>query len=76
MNWDDRARKYDDEITRHDSLYARTVGAATSLLRASDVVLDLGCGSGEIILDIASRVRRVRGIDTHTDAFDGRLAEA
>ena len=43
--WDERARKYDDDIQRHDSLYTRTIASIKSLLTNSDVVLDLGCGS-------------------------------
>ena len=61
--WDERARKYDDDIQRHDSLYTRTIASTKSLLTDSDVVLDLGCGSGEIGLDIARHVQRVHGID-------------
>ena len=61
--WDERATKYDEDIQRHDSLYTRTIDSTTSLLTNSDVVLDFGCGSGEISLDIAGHVRRVHGID-------------
>ena len=64
MFWDNRAQKYDDEIQRHDSLYARTINSTKSLLSDSDVVLDFGCGSGEMGLDIASHIQRVHGIDT------------
>lgn len=62
--WDDRAQKYNEEIQRHDSLYTRTIDSTKSLLSDSDVVLDFGCGSGELGLDIAFHVRQVRGIDT------------
>ncbi len=63
MFWDNRAQKYDEEIQRHDSLYARTIDSTKSLLNDSDVVLDFGCGSGEMGLDIAFHVQRVHGID-------------
>ena len=61
--WDGRAAKYDEDIRTHDSLYVRTITRTMSLLTNSDIVLDLGCGSGEIGLDIARRVQRVHGID-------------
>ncbi len=64
--WDARARKYNDEIEKHDAVFIRTVEATKSLLSASDVVLDLGCASGEFSLDIAPCVQRVHGIDTST----------
>lgn len=61
--WDQRARKYDESITRHKDLYIRTIENTRSLLDDSDVVLDLGCGSGEIGLDIAPHVEWLHGID-------------
>ena len=61
--WDKGARKYDNDIVRHDDVYIRTVDKTRSLLSDSDVVLDLGCASGEIGLDIAPYVRRLEGID-------------
>ena len=70
MFWDDRAQKYDEEIRRHDPLYARTINSTRSLLSDSDVVLDFGCGSGEMGLDIASDVQRVHGIDVSGKMID------
>lgn len=61
--WDKRARSYDDKIKEHDSLYESTIDSTNSLLADSDVVLDFGCGSGEMSLDIAPHVQRVHGID-------------
>jgi len=65
--WDKRARKYNDEIEKHDAVYMQTIESTKSLLSASDIVLDLGCASGEFSLDIAPYVRRVHGIDTSTN---------
>jgi SAM-dependent methyltransferase len=62
--WDRRARKYDDEITRHDSQYIKTMQSTVPLLTETDILLDLGCASGEICLDLALLVARVHGIDT------------
>ena len=64
--WDGRAAKYDADIRTDDSLYRSTIARTSSLLTNSDIVLDLGCGSGEIGLDIARRVQRVHGIDVST----------
>jgi len=65
--WDKRAKKYDDAIRKHDAVYDQTIASAKSLLSTSDVVLDLGCASGEYSLDIALFVQRVHGIDTSTE---------
>ncbi|MDH3218745.1 MAG: class I SAM-dependent methyltransferase [Gammaproteobacteria bacterium] len=68
--WDRRARKYDDEISHHDSLYQKTLQSTETLLNDQDVLLDLGCASGEISLDLAPLVAQVHGIDT-----SGRMIE-
>jgi len=65
--WDKRAGKYDDAVRKHDAAYDRTIASTRSLLSASDVVLDLGCASGEYSLDLAPFVKRVHGIDTSTN---------
>jgi ubiquinone/menaquinone biosynthesis C-methylase UbiE len=62
--WDQRSKKYDDAIKDDDSGYKKTIEATIALLDSSDVVLDLGCASGEIGLDIAPHVARVFGVDT------------
>ena len=62
--WDQRSKKYDDAIKDDNSGYKKTIEATTALLDSSDVVLDLGCASGEIGLDIAPHVTRVFGVDT------------
>ena len=65
--WDKRARKYDDAVKKHDAAYDQAITNVKSLLSTSDVVLDLGCASGEHSLDIAPFVKRVHGIDTSTN---------
>ncbi len=62
--WDQRSKKYDDTIKDNNSGYKKTIEATIALLDSSDVVLDLGCASGKIGLDIAPHVTRVLGVDT------------
>jgi ubiquinone/menaquinone biosynthesis C-methylase UbiE len=62
--WDKRAKKYDDLVRKHEADFQKTTASAKSLLSAADVVLDLGCASGEYSLDLATYVRHVHGIDT------------
>lgn len=61
--WDKQAKRYDNAIRKHEADYHKTIAGVKSLLLASDVVLDLGCASGEYGLDIAPFVRSVHGID-------------
>jgi len=65
--WDKQAKKYDDLIQKHNDIYDKTIANVKSVLSTSDVVLDLGCASGEYSLDIAPFVRRVHGIDISTN---------
>ncbi len=65
--WDKRAQKYNDDIEKHDAVYSQTIESTKSLLSTSDVVLDIGCASGEFSLDVAPRVQRVHGIDTSSN---------
>ena len=61
--WDGRAESYDEGIRKHDGLYNAVIEQTTSFLTESDRVLDFGCASGEMSLDIAPHVQHVHGID-------------
>ncbi len=74
--WDKRARKYDEEIKKHEAAYQRTVAATKVLLSQSDVVLDVGCASGEFALAIAPHVRYVHGIDPAAAMIKLAIAKA
>ena len=62
--WDRRADKYDADIRNHDTLYDRTISAVAEILSSEDIVLDVGCGSGEHSVDLATTVQSVHSIDT------------
>lgn len=61
--WDKTADKYDRSIQSHDAGYDRLIDWTTARLNEADMVLDFGCASGEMSLDIAKHVRRIHGID-------------
>ena len=61
--WDSRANKYEGDIQSHDSTYKTRIDKTKSLLGESDAVLDVGCATGEISLDIAPHVQQILGID-------------
>ncbi len=61
--WDKRSDKYDQNI-RGENFFAVTITKTNTLLNESDVILDVGCATGEIGLEIANSVKRVHGIDT------------
>ena len=67
--WDKRSDKYDQNI-RGEKFFAATIAKTNTLLNESDVILDVGCATGEIGLEIANSVKRVHGIDTSKAMID------
>lgn len=62
--WDKQAETYDVNIQNHDGQYAQTITETAVLLNKSDIVLDLGCASGEMSMDLAPHAQHILGIDS------------
>ncbi len=73
--WDKRSDKYDINI-RGENFFAPTIEKTKTLLNESDVVLDVGCATGEIGLEIANFVKHVHGIDTSKVMIDKAKSKA
>jgi 2-polyprenyl-3-methyl-5-hydroxy-6-metoxy-1,4-benzoquinol methylase len=67
--WDRRSDKYDRNI-RGDRVFALILEKTRTRLDDSDAVLDVGCATGEIALEVAQSVKHVQGIDTSTVMID------
>lgn len=62
--WDKRAASYDAQSVRQKGPnYAARLARAGEVWGPGDHVLDIGCASGEITLDLAGRVGSIHGID-------------
>ena len=61
--WDRAARKYAADPIADMAGYERTLERTASLLKASDTVLELGCGTGTTALRLAPRVRQIVATD-------------
>lgn len=61
--WDKRAGGYEIAIQGHSIEYNQRIERVTSLVDETDIVLDFGCASGEISLDIVPAVNHLHGID-------------
>ena len=61
--WDVMSINFDGQAKRFEENRIKTVENARRYLRASDIVLDYGCATGTIALDIAGQVKEVHGID-------------
>lgn len=74
--WEKSARKYDRDIKKGPNYAARIERCATWLGTEANV-LDAGCASGHITLDLAPHVRHILGVDiaqTHIDLASERAA--
>ena len=67
--WDNRSDKYDLNI-RGENFFIPTIEKTKRLLDDTDVVLDVGCATGEIGLEIANSVKHIYGIDTSKMMID------
>jgi ubiquinone/menaquinone biosynthesis C-methylase UbiE len=61
--WDRVAHKYAADPIKDMGGYERTLARTRQLLRSTDVVLELGCGTGTTALRIAPHVKRLVATD-------------
>lgn len=62
--WDNIARSYDKKVMlTYEEAYRKTVAAILEEVNSGSRVLEVGCGTGIIALEIAPEVNQVIGID-------------
>jgi len=61
--WDNAADTYDQEERKDEQTYIKIIEKTKKYLKASDVLLDFGCGTGLISNEIADHVKVIRAID-------------
>ena len=78
--WDRAARKYATDPIADPTGYERTLDRTRGLLRSTDVVIELGCGTGTTALALAPCVSRIVGTDVSREmiaiAQEKALAQA
>ena len=65
--WDRVARKYARDPIKDMAGYERTLARTAQLLRPTDAVLEIGCGTGTSALKVAPYVTRVVGSDVSSE---------
>jgi len=68
--WDRAARKYARHPIKDMAGYMRTVDRTRELLRDTDTVLELGCGTGTTALALAPAVASLVGTDVSGEMID------
>ncbi|SMG29064.1 Methyltransferase domain-containing protein [Marivirga sericea] len=61
--WDRTAPSYDKEEYKASEINQQIISKVKRYLKTSDVVLDFGCATGNISIEIAKLVKRVHAID-------------
>jgi 2-polyprenyl-3-methyl-5-hydroxy-6-metoxy-1,4-benzoquinol methylase len=73
--WDRRADRWDAKLYKGPN-YAARLERAAAVFKATDSVLDVGCASGEITLDLAPHVQEILGIDHSSRMVEAANAKA
>ena len=78
--WDDRAADYDSAGIESAECYWRHTATNVLLTRCevgeTDVILDLGCGTGNVAKTLAAHVKRVVGLDISPKMLDRAQQDA
>ncbi len=61
--WNSSADSYDNTEERFEHIHRTSRDLARAHLKASDVVLDYGCGTGTTAIDLSPYVTQIRAID-------------
>jgi 2-polyprenyl-3-methyl-5-hydroxy-6-metoxy-1,4-benzoquinol methylase len=68
--WDRTADYYDQEEKKDEWSYRKFIEKAKNYLKESDIVLDFGCGTGQVCNEIADDVEMIYAIDISSKMID------
>lgn len=72
--WDDIAESYAKKPVEDPAAFERKIEITKARLRPTDVVLDIGCGTGSLALRLAASAAHVHGLDISNEMV--RIARA
>ena len=65
--WDGIAEKYAKQAVANPEAFDAKIGITKSRMKATDVVLDIGCGTGSLALRLAGSAAEVHGLDISSE---------
>ncbi len=71
--WNDRAQEYSAQPVANPDAFDRKIEITRARMRPTDVVLDIGCGTGSLALRLASAGAKIHGLDVSDEMV--RIAE-
>ena len=67
--WDKKAKRYDAQTVKGPN-YAKRIERVKAWLEDTDIVLDVGCASAQITLDLAPHLGQIHGIDVSANMIE------
>ena len=74
--WDKLANKFDKRAKYFEQTYIKIMNNTKKYLNISDIVLDYGCATGTVAIEIADNVKEVYGIDISSKMIDAAKRKA
>jgi ubiquinone/menaquinone biosynthesis C-methylase UbiE len=71
--WDDIAERYSKKPVGNPEAFEAKIAATKSRMKPTDVVLDIGCGTGSLALRLAESAAHVHGLDLSSEMI--RIAD-
>ena len=68
--WDKVSNKFDKQSQKNDQTEIRSLEITKQHLNVSDIVLDYGCATGTMAIEIADKVKKIHGIDISRKMID------
>jgi arsenite methyltransferase len=65
--WNDLAERYARQPLANPAAFERKIEITRSCMKPTDVVLDIGCGTGSLALRLASAAATIHGLDTSSE---------
>ena len=74
--WDKVSNKFDKRSKKIDQTEIKTIENTKKHLDSSDIVLDYGCATGTMAIEIADNVKKIHGIDISPKMIDAAKRKA
>jgi len=74
--WDRLAHNYDKPSTDSNQSHNKTVEKIIKYIESNDIVLDYGCATGSIAIEIANNVKKIYGIDISSKMIQAAKSKA
>lgn len=72
--WNDLAEKYAQKPVEDPAAFEAKIAITKSRMKPTDVVLDIGCGTGSLVLRLAASAGQVHGLDLSSEMI--RIAKS